>query len=233
MRVVIAGRPNVGKSSLLNALARNERAIVTEIPGTTRDVIEETIDIGGVPVVVTDTAGLRAAGDAAEKIGIERARKSSAAADLLLLVLDRSRPYREPPLNPVADQRVLVVVNKIDLDNAWTIENLKDLRPYGQQIEVSATSGEGIEDLEQVIVGFTTADRSDSTPPLTNDRQHAAVAQVEKSLVEAGSAAVRGAPADIIAVDVQLAIDHLGTVTGTLTTEDILDRVFSEFCIGK
>ncbi len=231
LRVAISGRPNVGKSSLLNALARSERAIVTEMPGTTRDVIEETVDIGGVPVVLADTAGLRPAADAAEQIGIARARDSGAAADVVLLVLDGSVAFAEPPILPRESQRALVVINKCDLAAAW--QPTATLRQIGEVIRVSARTGDGIADLEKAISGAATPLWSDAVPPLTTLRQRDAVAKVAASLDAAASAAAAGAPADIVAVDVQLALDHLAAVTGEILDEDVLDVVFREFCIGK
>lgn len=236
LRVAITGRPNVGKSSLLNALARANRAIVTAAPGTTRDVIEETIDIGGVPVVVSDTAGLRRATDEAEAIGIERARSACVGADLVLVVLDTSTPYAEPPhwpRGPDTGQRVVVVLNKSDLPDLWSPAEIASTDAGEVVIRISAKTGAGIEDLEEAIVGQGASDRADSTPPLTNTRQRDAIAKVAASLLQASDAAAAGAPPDIVAVDVQLALQHLGAVTGEIVSDDVLDLVFREFCMGK
>jgi tRNA modification GTPase len=233
LRVAITGRPNVGKSSLLNAMARANRAIVTEIPGTTRDVLEEVIDIGGVPVVIADTAGLREAGDRVEQLGIERARAAAVAADLVVVVLDRSVPYADPPYWPEADQSIVVAVNKIDLPAQWEHEPQDLLAVAAAVVHVSAQSGAGIGELERAIVGVAAGGAHDSTPPLTNTRQRDAVAKVEASLTRAVEAARAGAPPDLVAVDVQIALEHLGTVTGEIVNDDILDMVFREFCMGK
>ncbi len=227
LRITISGRPNVGKSSLLNALARSERAIVTDIAGTTRDVIEESIDLGGVPVVISDTAGMRQATDRVEEIGIERARNSAAAADVVLAVVDQSQPYQEPPELGHAEQRTLLVINKIDLPSRWDDVQSADA------IRVSARTGQGIEDLERAILGITEEQWSDALPPLTNTRQRDAIAKVAESVRQATEAARAGHPPDIVAVDIQLALDQLGTVTGEIINDDVLDLVFREFCMGK
>jgi len=233
LRVAITGRPNVGKSSILNALARANRAIVTEIPGTTRDVLEEVIDIAGVPVVIADTAGLREGAERVEQIGIERARAAAAAADLVVVVLDRSVPYADPPYWPSAEQSVVIAVNKIDLPARW--EDLPEDRIAGAAaaVAISAQTGLGIADLESAIVGVAGAGARDSTPPLTNTRQRDAVDKVAASLAEAVDAARAGAPPDIVAVDVQIALRHLAAVTGEIVNDDVLDLVFREFCMGK
>ena len=233
LRIAITGRPNVGKSSILNALARANRAIVTELPGTTRDVIEESIDIGGIPVVVSDTAGLRQATDRVEEIGIERARAATAAADLVLVVLDRAVPFEEPPGWPHADQRAVVAINKIDLPSSWSPADLERVSSRFETVPVSASTGEGIPNLEAAIAAAAGVGATDSTPPLTNTRQRDAVAKVEESLRHAADAAKTGQPPDIIAVDVQLALEHLGSVTGEIVNDDVLDLVFREFCMGK
>jgi tRNA modification GTPase len=232
LRMALVGRPNVGKSSLLNALARANRAIVTEVPGTTRDVLEETIDIGGVPVVVADTAGLRESSDRVEGIGIERARIAAASADLVVLVLDRSIPYEAPAYEAGEDQRLVVAVNKVDLAAAWEIGALGEL-DADAVVAISARTGRGMDDLEKAIVGVAGQATRDSTPPLTNTRQRDAIDKVAASLACALEAARSAAPADIVAVDVQLAIEHLAAVTGEIVTDDVLDLVFSEFCMGK
>jgi tRNA modification GTPase len=236
LRVALVGRPNVGKSSLLNALARANRAIVTEIPGTTRDVIEETIDVGGVPVMVVDTAGLRdgAATDRVEEIGIERARAAAAAADLVIAVVDRSVLWADPPYLPGGgEQRLVLAVNKIDLPAAWQ-EAPPPLRDGADAVVgVSALTGAGLADLEEAIVAVAGRAARDATPPLTNTRQRDAIAKVEASLGDAVAAARSGAPPEIVAVDVQLALQHLGAVTGEIATDDVLDLVFREFCMGK
>ncbi len=235
LRVALVGRPNVGKSSLLNALARANRAIVTDIPGTTRDVLEEQIDIGGVPIVVVDTAGLRdgAAGDRVEELGIERARTTAAAADLVIAVLDRSVPWAEPPYLPDAEQRLILAINKVDLPAAWTEAPRHLVDRAAAAIAVSAVAGTGLPDLEVAIAAVAGRSGQDATPPLTNTRQRDAIDKVERSLADAVVAARSGAPADIVAVDVQLALQHLGAVTGEITSDDVLDAVFRDFCLGK
>lgn len=235
LRVALIGRPNVGKSSLLNALARANRAIVTDIPGTTRDVLEEQIDIGGVPIVIVDTAGLRdgAAGDRVEELGIERARSAAGAADLVIAVFDRSMPWAEPPYVPGGEQSLILAINKVDLPAAWTEAPRALVDRATDAIAVSAVAGTGLPDLERAIVAVAGHGAQDATPTLTNTRQRDAIGKVEESLADAVVAARSGAPADIVAVDVQLALQHLGAVTGEIANDDVLDVVFRDFCLGK
>lgn len=233
LRVAITGHPNVGKSSMLNALARADRAIVTDVPGTTRDVLEEALDIGGVPVLIADTAGLREGGDRIERIGIERARTAAAAADLLLVVVDRSVAYADPPYLPGPDQSAVVAINKCDLPAQWGQIGDELRARAATVVEVSARSGAGIHVLERAIVDVAGEVALDATPPLTNTRQRDAIAKVEASLAQAAQSASAGAPPDIVAVDVQIALEHLAAVTGEIVTDDVLDLVFREFCMGK
>lgn len=233
LRLALTGRPNVGKSSLLNALSRSNRAIVTEIPGTTRDVLEESVDIAGVPVVLVDTAGLRESTDPVEAIGIERAEAAAGGADLVVVVLDRSVPYLDPPYWPSEEQTLVVAVNKADLPAAWRDAPRGRLAAAAAVVEVSALDGSGIADLEAAIVAFAGGAARDGAPALTNTRQRDAIDKVEASLAHAVAAARTAAPPDIVAVDVQLALEHLGGVTGEIVNDDILDLVFREFCMGK
>jgi tRNA modification GTPase len=232
LRVAITGQPNVGKSSLLNALLGAERAIVTAEPGTTRDVIEVTTDFDGVPIVLYDTAGLRDGRDAAERIGIDRARSVAAGADLVLVVLDTARPLSpQQPLLEVGEP--LVVVNKIDLPSAWTPDELAAIEARHPVVRVSATVPLGLDALRNAVTRCAGAAWSDHLPTLTNARQYDALGKAEASLARAVEALHGRMPADLIAVDVQAALDHVGAVTGIVTSEEILDAVFREFCIGK
>ena len=233
LRLAITGRPNVGKSSLLNALAQADRAIVTAMPGTTRDVIEEGLDFAGVPVIVADTAGLRDAPGEIERIGVERARAVAQAADVVLVVLDRSVPFEPPAHWPHQDQRCVFVLNKIDRPAAWDTEVLGDRRRDHPLVEVSARRGDGLDDLRRTVVEAAGFVHGDSLPALTSIRQREGLAAVEEDLLRALSAARAATPPDLIAVDVQLALEHVGAVTGEVNNEEVLDAIFREFCIGK
>jgi len=240
LRVAIVGKPNVGKSSLLNALLGEERAIVTAIAGTTRDTIEETADFDGVPVVLSDTAGLRDIGEVgqAERIGIERTQSTIKAADILLTVLDASQCIDDQDrsaLETAADAHQIVVLNKMDLPAVIPVEDLRTLGSRYPTVAVSAKTGLGLNDLRKFVVATATSNHfADAQGPvLTNVRHVDALKKAAASLRLARESISAGRAPDLIAVDVQDAIDHLGTVTGAITSEDVLDRVFSEFCVGK
>jgi tRNA modification GTPase len=232
LRVAITGRPNAGKSSLLNALLGAERAIVTATPGTTRDVIAESADFDGVPVVLYDTAGLRDAGDEVERIGVDRARQVAAAADVVLVVLDTARPLGQQGALLGAGAPI-AVLNKIDLPCAWSAQELAAVAARHTAVRVSATAGLGLDALRQVVTQCANGQWADNLPTLTSARQHDALQKVAGSLAHALAGLRNGLPPDLVAVDVQAALDHIGAVTGIITSEDVLDAVFSEFCIGK
>lgn len=255
LRVVIVGKPNVGKSSLLNALLGEERVIVTPVPGTTRDSIDETADFDGLPVVLSDTAGLRQEDqvDMIERLGMRRTASKIAEADLLLTVLDTSRPLDTADLAVLDATRgvpQVIVLNKIDLDTKFSPADLVPIttcptvasptvasHTVARQsvVRVSATAGIGLAELRHAVVSCATggADFRGSGPVLTNLRHHDALTKASVSLRLARQSIADGQPPDIVAVDVQDAIDHIGAVTGVITNEEILDRIFSEFCIGK
>ncbi len=232
LRIALSGRPNVGKSSLLNALLDAERAIVTADPGTTRDVVEAETEIAGVPVVLCDTAGLRAASDAAEQHGVARAEAAAAAADLVLLVLDTAAPLA-PQRALLARGEALVVLNKIDLPSAWSAADEAAAHAAHECVRVSALSGTGVDALRQAILRRAGAQWADNLPPLTSTRQRDALARVADALAAARAARAARLPPELVAVDLQAALEHIGTVTGAVTHEDVLDAVFAEFCIGK
>lgn len=237
LRVAITGRPNAGKSSLMNALLGAERAIVTPQPGTTRDVIEASTDFEGVPIVLYDTAGLRDAGDEVERIGIERALEAAAAADLVLVVLDTTHPlapqqallHREGG----AAAAPIAVLNKIDLPSAWPAEEAAAVATSAETVRVSATVPLGLDALRHAVTRRAATAWSDHLPTLTSARQRAALERAESCLGRALRALEHGVPADLVAIDVQGALDHVGAVTGAVTSEEVLDAVFREFCIGK
>ena len=234
-RVVILGRPNVGKSSLLNRLLREERAIVTAIPGTTRDVIEESIDLDGVMIRLIDTAGVRQTVDIVEQEGIKRTRATQDEADLLLLVLDVSALLTSDDqdlLRMVRDRRHVVLLNKADL--AGTVE--PDAALAGHPVyPISAKTGLGIETVKlalraQLVSGGVEAAESVT---VTNVRHRDALRRAGESLGQALESVQSGMAGELVSIDVRAAADALGEITGAITTDEILGRIFSEFCIGK
>lgn len=234
LRVALVGPPNVGKSSLLNALLGEDRAIVTPIPGTTRDLIEETADFGGVPVVLTDTAGLRESADPIEGIGVERARQSARKADVVLHVFDSSLPPPPCPAQLMFDvEHRIVVLNKSDLPSRWTTADLAKLGTHRAAVRTSALTGEGLDALRSAVIEAMSPSVPDAGPVLSRSRQRDAVAKARQCLAHALEGLERGVPADLVAVDLQAALDHLGSVTGLITSDDVLDAIFAEFCIGK
>jgi len=234
--VAIAGRPNVGKSSLLNALLREDRAIVTPIPGTTRDAIEESLNIKGIPIRLIDTAGIRITEDIVEKEGISRSWKFIDEADLILWVLDSSEmlsPEDEMILDRVNGRKAIAVLNKIDLESRINLENIKKCNLT--LIEVSATKGWGLDDLEETIYRLFLGDEiapKDQTL-VTNIRHKDALRRAKESLLNVIETAKNGLSGEFIALDLRGSLGSLGEIVGETTTEDILDVIFSQFCIGK
>lgn len=231
--VAIVGRPNVGKSSLLNALLADDRAIVSPIPGTTRDTIEETLTLDGLAFRFIDTAGLRQSDDPIEAIGLERAIKSVREATVILFVRDASEPSEESFLEevkhhlegiPQEDKIMFVVHNKADLV----------LPPYPSGIAISARTGLGLDQLKQSIVEAVRK-RMDNTEGvmLTNLRHCEALRRVSAALNEVSKGLDANTPADLVAIDLRDALHHLGTITGQVTSDEILGTIFSRFCIGK
>ncbi len=240
LRVAIIGKPNVGKSSLLNALLGEERAIVTPVAGTTRDWIDETADFDGLPVVLSDTAGLRSPdrADLVERLGMQRTTAKIADADIVLTVLDASQSVDSDDrsvLEVAQGMPQIIVLNKIDLEPALGVGSAGPLGNDHAVVRVSATQRIGLGDLRRAVVNEVTGRTTPGgdVPVLTNVRHHEALTKAVESLKLVGQSLSEGRPADLVAVDVQDAIDHIGAVTGSITTEEVLDRVFAEFCIGK
>ena len=234
-RVVILGRPNVGKSSLLNRLLKEERAIVTAIPGTTRDVIEESIDLDGVMIRLIDTAGLRDTEDIVEQEGIKRTRAAQDEADLLLVVVDGSVPLTSDDrelLNAVRDRKHVVVLNKADL--ADTVETDSALAGHRVYV-ISAKTGLGVEMVKSALRaqlvsrGFEAA----GSVTVTNVRHRDALRRAGESLGQALESVQCGMAGELVSIDLRAAADALGEITGVITTDEILGRIFSKFCIGK
>lgn len=233
VRVALVGPPNAGKSSLLNRLLRADRAIVTPIAGTTRDTLEETANIRGIPVVLTDTAGLNDSADSIEASGIERARAAAAMADAILLVLDRSQPLPGAIGRFLAQERegrLLVALNKCDLAPA-----LSRTQFDAEVVEVSALRGDGLDVLEDALAAVVLDGHASGASELviTNSRHAAALRRAEEHTRLALDGLRAGVVEDLIAIDLRAALDALGEITGETAGEDVLDAIFSKFCIGK
>lgn len=235
----IVGRPNAGKSSLLNQLLREERALVTDIPGTTRDVIEETVNINGVPIRLLDTAGIRQTEDVVEHLGVERAKASIEEADVILFLIDGSSPLTEEDrliASMLEGKAVLGVVNKIDLGRKVSSEELSELLPGVNWVEISALTGENLVAMENALldlIGLRRIDASLDTVILTRERHRQAISSAVSSLKEAMHTLSVDLPYDLVSIDLQQAAEHLGEITGETVKEDVLDRIFERFCIGK
>ena len=234
VKVAITGRPNVGKSSLFNSLVERERAIVTEIPGTTRDTLSEAIDLEGIPVILTDTAGLRETTDGIETLGIERTRRAMGDSDLVLVVLDGSTevgPADRELINQTSDARRLVIRNKSDLPSfdasACCVEDVR-------AINVSAKSGEGLSDLRAAILAnLNNSGMEDGSLLITNARHYDLLCSTQRELETAGATLRERHSEELVLVPLHNALRFLGQITGETTTEDILSEIFATFCIGK
>ncbi|MFB2936176.1 tRNA uridine-5-carboxymethylaminomethyl(34) synthesis GTPase MnmE [Aerosakkonemataceae cyanobacterium BLCC-F154] len=239
IKVAIVGRPNVGKSSLLNAWSRSDRAIVTELPGTTRDVVESQLVVGGIPVQVLDTAGIRETSDVVEKIGVERSRRAAEAADLILLTIDAEIGWTEAETEiyqQVKSRPVILVINKIDLITENQKQNLLTAIPQFQfQVHTAAALNQGIEELETAILTVIHAGKAQAADLdlAVNQRQAAALTSAKTSLKQVLTTIAEQLPLDFWTIDLRGAIQALGEITGEEVTESVLDRIFSRFCIGK
>ena len=237
LKAVIAGRTNVGKSSLLNALLRQERAIVTPLPGTTRDTVEEVIPIQGLAVQLIDTAGIITARDPVEVEALARSRQALEQADLVLFVLDGSVALEDTDrrlFESLVGKPHLIVINKSDLPRAWDREALRDWSARSM-LDVSARTGEHITQLEEAILKsvFDGPPAWDEGVWVANVRHIEALRLGREGLTRAIDSLEKGLPLDVAVLDVRAASDNIGTITGEVCTEEILDAIFSKFCIGK
>ena len=237
-RVAIVGRPNVGKSSLLNALAGRDRALVTPIPGTTRDVVEVTVVVNGAPVVLMDTAGLRDTDDVVEAMGVDRSRAAAAEADAVIVVFDRSVALDATDrgvAESVRGRRCLAVLNKADLPTGTTDTDARRLLGDIEVVEVSALTGSGTAGLGSAIGRLLANGGSvaDNEVVLFRSRHRDAARRALVHLQQAEAVAAAGLPLEIVASDLAAAGAALGGITGDVTSEDVLDRVFADFCLGK
>ena len=237
MRVTLIGKPNVGKSSLLNALMQEDRAIVTDIPGTTRDILEERVRIKDILVVIIDSAGLRDNPEVIEEEGIRRTRNALAQCDLALVLFDPSQPLDgndELLIKEVSDKPRCVLFNKSDLEQKWTKEKIETFLRGEKPISLSAKIGTGLEDLKEAIYNHAVrGERAEESIAITRERHRDHLQRAAEALGTASKSLVSGCSEELIAVDVTLAMEHLGSVLGKTFAEDLLDKIFGQFCIGK
>ncbi len=242
VRIAIAGRPNVGKSSLMNAMLRQDRSIVTPLPGTTRDVIEETINLKGVPASIVDTAGLRETRDIVESIGVDRARDTLRNSELVILLADAVTGWSEEDdgiLSSLSGVQVIPVLNKMDMVSQEEREcGLKRLREATSQslcLAISAKNGEGVLELEDAIYSLITGGNIALTESalITNSRHIQALQFAVDALRRGLETARRRLPPDFISIDLRAALDEVGKITGETVTEEIIHRIFQDFCVGK
>ncbi|MGE6229818.1 tRNA uridine-5-carboxymethylaminomethyl(34) synthesis GTPase MnmE [Paenibacillus sp. GbtcB18] len=234
----IIGKPNVGKSSLLNTLAQENRAIVTDIPGTTRDVIEEYVNVGGIPLKLLDTAGIRETSDLVEQIGVERSRTALSEADLILLVLNSSEPLLPEELAMIEELRqrqTIVILNKTDLPLQIDKEEIEAKFPQGRVVSLSLLEGSGLAELEKAISAIFFEGNLESTDLtyVSNVRHIGLLKQAKGSLREAMEANDAYVPIDMIQIDIRAAWEHLGEIIGDSVAESLIDQIFSQFCLGK
>ncbi|GFN23105.1 tRNA uridine-5-carboxymethylaminomethyl(34) synthesis GTPase MnmE [Thermanaeromonas sp. C210] len=239
INIALVGRPNVGKSSLLNALLREDRAIVSDIPGTTRDTISEAMQLGGFPCQLIDTAGMREAADGLERLGIARSRAAAAAADLVLLVVDLTTGVTredEELLKELGDKPLVVVANKADAVASVDEEDLSRLAGGRPWVVVSAKEGQGLDALSRAVRDLVLGGRvlrNTGEPLLLRERHREALERALGCLEESLRAWEKGLPLELVSIDLQGAWEALGEITGETAREDLLDRIFSEFCLGK
>jgi len=235
LKVAIVGRPNVGKSSLLNTWSRSDRAIVTDLPGTTRDVVESQLVVGGIPVQVLDTAGIRETADQVEKIGVERSRRAAQAADLVLLTIDASTGWTaqdQEIYEQVQHRPLILVINKTDLAPATEVSYPDCINRI---VKAAAALNQGIDALEKAILEAVHTDnlKAADLDLAINQRQAAALTRAKTSLQQVQETIAQQLPLDFWTIDLRGAIQALGEITGEEVTESVLDRIFSRFCIGK
>lgn len=238
LQTVIIGKPNVGKSSLLNWLLEEDRAIVTDIPGTTRDTVEEYLNIDGIPIKIVDTAGIRRTGDLVEQMGVEKSRAYAERADLILLMLDASRPLEEEDreiLSFIKQKKAIVLLNKADLKQKLSPEELRDFVPQEQILQISVKENQGfsmlIEELKRLFLDGHEATADDAL--LGNMRHKDALHRALTAMERCMETITSRMPEDFISMDLQDANRALGEITGDTSDDEIIDRIFTKFCLGK
>lgn len=238
IKIAIVGKPNVGKSSLMNGLLKETRAIVTDIPGTTRDTIEEVLSIRNIPVYLVDTAGIRETSDKVEKMGIEKSKEAFNQADFILFLLDGSRSLEEEDLQIMEllkERKSLVLINKRDLGEAISIEEISAKLPASQVIEASLLKGQGITEIEDAVEDLVYGGEivQKESMMVNNVRHIELLEQAVKSLTDALHMSERREALDFIEVDVKNAYERLGEIIGETVSDDIINEVFARFCLGK
>lgn len=238
LSTVIIGRPNVGKSSLLNSLVHEAKAIVTDIPGTTRDVIEEYVNVRGVPLRLVDTAGIRETEDIVERIGVERSRQVLKEADLILLVLNYSEELSEEDVKlfeAVEGMDVIVIMNKTDLEAKIDIERVRELANGRPVVTTSLLKEEGVNDLEEAIQSlfYTGAIESGDLTYVSNTRHISILQEAKRAIEDALSGIEQDVPIDMVQIDLTRCWELLGEIIGDAVHESLIDQLFSQFCLGK
>jgi len=234
----IVGRPNVGKSSLLNVLTQENRAIVTEIPGTTRDIIEEYVTINGIPLKLLDTAGLRETTDIVEQIGVEKSRNALSQADLILLVLNYNEFIHEDEvllLQQLNNKNSIVIINKMDLSQQLNFDIIENYFPDDRIVNMSIKADQGMKQLESAISSIFFSGQLDSgdLTYVSNVRHIHLLNQAKQSLVDGLEGALQSVPIDMIQIDIRNAWEYLGEIIGDSVSESLIDQIFSQFCLGK
>ena len=238
IKTVIIGKPNVGKSSLLNALLKENRAIVTDVPGTTRDTIEEYIDLGGVSIKIIDTAGIRETSDLVESIGVSKSIELSQNADLVIAIFDMSRELDEEDkkiLELAKSKKSIILLNKQDLELRADKSGLMDDLKGKKVIDASIFNNEGVKDLEDTIINmFFDGDISLQDSTIVTNVRHSNILENTRSYIKSSLSDIeQGFPLDAIEIDLRYAYSLLGEITGETIDEDVLNKIFSDFCIGK
>ncbi|WP_207717345.1 tRNA uridine-5-carboxymethylaminomethyl(34) synthesis GTPase MnmE [Anaerosporobacter faecicola] len=237
IKTVILGKPNAGKSSLMNVLLGEDRAIVTDIAGTTRDTLEETVSIHGITLNIVDTAGIRDTADVIEKIGVKKARENAMNADLIIYVVDGSRDFDENDyeiMELIKERKCVVLLNKSDLNMKITIEQLEELT-HKTVIKISAKEGTGIEEFETCIKELFYEGKLNFNDEIyiTNVRHKAAIAEAKESLLQVKNSILDGMSEDFFSIDLMSAYNTLGYIIGEMVDDDLVNTIFKEFCMGK
>jgi tRNA modification GTPase len=239
LKMIVVGRPNVGKSSLMNRLIKDDRVIVTSIPGTTRDLIEETLSIHGIPVIIADSAGLHETKDPVEVIGIGKTKEYIHASDLILFMIDASDPFtiedQEICKTIIGDKRIILVINKIDLVEYNFNFEIPETWKKIPNVKISALYGNGLSSLKDLIAKLAIGDHQVEVQNriIPNLRHKIALEKSLEFVASASEELCKGTSYELIAIDIKETLDKLGEIIGAVVKEDVIDQIFSRFCIGK